>query len=214
MNTIILGVMTLASTIVLSATQSAVALLSPLSTRQEKVLAEHVLELKNREKSPFVNQVFADNILLSLHRLKNGSTSLPVDWEKIRQPFEVSFTLQPGESFAFHKNVAKEFSQPTISMNSRFFTDEGYKAVGGLGGNGVCHLASLITWVASDSGLEVVAKTRHNFAPVPGVPEQFGTSIRSQSPVQNLYIENNQEFPVVFRFEADPQVIVLKILQG
>ncbi|NIO20081.1 MAG: hypothetical protein GTN76_04890, partial [Candidatus Aenigmarchaeota archaeon] len=93
--------------------------------------------------------------LLSLHYLK-GDVELPVNWGEVREPFVVSFTLQPGEIFAFHDNVLDEYVNPKVTMNSEFMTDEGYKSVWGLGGNGICHLASLMNWVAVEAGLEVV----------------------------------------------------------
>lgn len=221
MTNLIASLMIFVSTTVMPAAASAMPLLSPIPViHQEMVLAEHQLDLTNRLPNPYGNQGFADNILLALHYLK-GDVELPVDWEKIREPFEVSFTLQPGETFAFHGNVLPEFADPAVTMNSRFFIEEGYKSIAGLGGNGVCHLASLINWVASEvyppaggPGLEVVAKANHNFAPVPGVPREYGTSIRSQSPTQNLYIKNTFDYPVTFEFAIDAQTVVLKILRG
>jgi len=98
-------------------------------------------------------------------------------------------------------------------MNSKFYIEEGYKAIGGLGGNGVCHLASLINWVGSEAGLEVIALASHSFAPVLGVPKKYGTSIRSQSKNQNLYIRNNFDYPVAFVFSTDDEEVSLKIAQ-
>lgn len=180
------------------------------------LITEKHLDLTTRERNSQINQGFADNILLALHYLKGESFSQKVDWEKIREPFAVSFTLLPGEVFAFHGNVLPEFTppegEPKITMNSRFFTDEGYKSVASLGGNGVCHLASLINWAAQDAGLEVTARANHNFAPVPGVPREHGTSIKSQSPNQNLYVKNNKGSSVVFEFTAEINRIDLRII--
>lgn len=187
---------------------------APAPIRQEVVLAQQALDLTTREPGAFANEVFSDNILLALHYLKGDIGSLPLDWEEIRQSFAVSFVLEPGETFAFHDNVLPEFPPPAMTFNSRFFIEEGYRSVGGLGGNGVCHLASQINWVASGAGLEVTARASHDFAPVPGVPKENGTSIRSQQASQNLYIKNDFDFPVIFIFEVDSQIINLKILQG
>lgn len=214
----IFGLITLISTTVLPtfATASAGKPVSVLVEQKTEILAEHELDLTNRllaspQGGPveYGSQVFADNILLSLHYLK-GDVEQPLDWNKIREPFEVSFTLEPGEVFAFHSNSLPEF-EPSVTMNSRFFMEEGYKSLAGLGGNGVCHLASLLNWTASNAGLEVTALANHSFAPVPGVPKEFGTSIRSQSPNQNLYIKNGFEVPVEFEFGADSQYVVLTI---
>lgn len=100
---------------------------------------------------------------------------------------------------------------------TRYIYDEGYQAVGGLTGNGVCHLASLLNWVAQEAGLEVKSPVNHNFAPVPGVPKKYGASIRylpkgGNSQNQNLYFKNNSPFTVEFVFTADNQKVDLKIL--
>lgn len=195
----ILALAVLVSTIVLPVSQSAAPLLSPipehlLFSNQETVLAEHFLDLSQRDEVKIVNQVFTYNILLAIDYLG-----------------EESFTLQPGEVFAFHANVLDEFTEPKVTMNSKFFIEEGYKSIGGLGGNGVCHLASLLNWVAAEAGLEVVAPANHSFASIPGVPKEYGTSIRSQSPNQNLYIRNNFDYSVSFSFKIVGELVFLRI---
>lgn len=238
----ILALATLISTIVLPASgagkltsQSTRPLLSPvpeyLLFSHQEVLAEHSLDLTIRDENPKANQGFVDNILLALHYLKGDVGGPKIDWEKARAPFEASFTLQPGEVFAFHDNVLPEFANSVITMNSEFMTYEGYKSIWGLGGNGVCHLASLMNWVASEArfdsslasrrsgssarraGLEVIAPNGHNFAPIPGMPKKYGTSIRSQSPNQNLYIINNFDYPVTFVFNVDSREVNLEIIK-
>ncbi len=179
---------------------------------EPKILAEHDLDLTNRLPGEYGNQVFTDNILLSLHYLK-GDVERPLDWDKIREPFEVSFTLQPGEVFAFHGNSLVGL-HPVITMNSRFFMEEGYRSLAGLGGNGVCHLASLINWTAYEAGLEVFAPVGHDFFPISGIPKEFGVSIKSQDPRQNLYIRNNKDISLVFEFRINDQSINLKIIEG
>lgn len=238
----ILVLITLASSTLLGVSEVTGPLVSPLpDTKPQKVvvLASHSLDLTTRQPNSYANLVFADNILLALHYLKGDVENLKleakksgpanIDWEAVRQPFEVSFTLKPGEIFAFHQNVLPEFDPssggPIVTMNSRFLIEEGYKSVGGLGGNGVCHLASLINWVASEArlaedgeskraGLKATSMVDHNFAPVPGVPSEYGASIRSQNPTQNLYIKNNFDFPVEFEFKNDEETIILTILNG
>lgn len=192
-------------------------LLSPVPEVQ--VLAEESLDLETRWPVEFVNQGFTDNILLSLHYLKGESFGRgEVNWEAVRSPFKVSFTLLPGEVFAFHENVLPQFANPAVTMNSHFVTGEGYRAVNGLGGNGVCHLASFINWAASGAGLEVVANVNHNYAPVAGVPRENGTSIRyaeigHNAQNQNLYIENNFDYPVRFEFRVDSREVNLQIIK-
>ncbi|MCJ7792598.1 MAG: VanW family protein [Candidatus Marinimicrobia bacterium] len=212
----ILALVTLFSTTILPASESATTLLSPLPDylqyQEKQILAEESLDLTSREPNPDANQGYTDNILLALHYL-NGEVMLPVDWEEVRKPFEVSFVLQPGEIFAFHENVLPEFAHPAVTMNSEFLTTEGYKSVWGLGGNGVCHLASLMNWVANEAGLEVISKANHSFALIPGISQEYGTSIRSQSSSQNLYIINSLDQPVSFWFKTDSQWLTLEISQ-
>lgn len=221
----LLALATIVSTLVLPASPSAQVLLSPIPKHllvtniKEQVLAEHSLDLTLRDQDTRANQGFGDNILLALHYLKGDPPAGgQVNWEKIRAPFETSFTLQSGEIFAFHDNVLPEFSPPAggplVTMNSEFLTTEGYKSVWGLGGNGVCHLASLMNWMASEGGLMVVAPNKHNFALIPGVPREYGTSIRSQSANQNLYIRNNFAYPVTFVFKTNNREVDLKIVKG
>ena len=212
----LLALVTIVSTVILPASESATPLLSPLPDylqyQNQKILVEENLDLTVREPSLEANQGYTDNILLALHYLKSEET-LPIDWEEVRKPFEVSFVLQPGESFAFHENVLPEFARPAVTMNSEFLTTEGYKSVWGLGGNGVCHLASLMNWVASEAGLKVVAKANHSFALIPGISQEYGTSIRSQSSSQNLYIINSLDQSMSFWFKTDSQRLTLKISQ-
>lgn len=180
-------------------------------------VAEKSLDLTTRYPDPWVNGVFRDNILLTLHFLAGDVKEKP-DWEKIRQPFEVSFTLAPGEIFAFHENVLPEFEDRVVKTTGAHFNwQDGFKSDGWLTGDGVCHLASLMNWVASEAGLRVVAHVNHDFLPVPGVPREYGTSIfwlpsggwRSQN--QNLYIENTFDYPIKFTFEITPDKVVLTL---
>lgn len=175
-------------------------------------LSEKTLDLTVREKSPNINQGFTDNILLAIHYLNGEKFNRKgVEWNKIREPLTVTFVLQPGESFAFHRNTLPGFNDPKVSIDSKFIVGEGYKSVAGLGGNGVCHLASLINWTAQEAGLEVISPVNHNFFPIAGIPQEFGTSIHSASPSQNLYIRNNQPKPVTFAFKSDSSRVSLTI---
>lgn len=218
----LLALVTLVSSAIPTVTASA-PLITPhyeVYQAQSQVVFERKLDLTDRlPDNEYGNQIFADNILLALHYLKNDVQNPQIDWEKTREPFKVSFTLNPGQMFAFHKNVAPEYIDSVVkTMNSRFYTDEGYKSFGGLGGNGVCHLASLINWVASEAGLEVISPVDHNFFPIPGVPKTYGTSIRyapegGNSQNQNLYVKNNLDVLVTFVFEAHSNSVDLKVLK-
>lgn len=194
---------------------------------QENLLANHSLDLSMRHEKPSINEIFKDNILLSLHYLNKEKPLFydrklhknTVDWQEINKPFEVSFSLKPNEVFAFHANVLKEYEQNLVyTMNSVFGYEEGYKTSGSLYGDGVCHLASLINWTSIDAGLETKAFVDHNFSIVAGVPKKYGTSISyskkgNNSQNQNLYIRNIFAFPVEFRFKANSEIVELKIIK-
>ena len=151
-----------------------------------QVLSSEIMDLNNRYSVASISNGFKENILIALKYLG------------------LEIRLKPNEVFAFHdKGILPEFKESEIiTQESDFTTNYGYKVVAGLGGNGVCHLASFMNWVASEAGLEVVAPTNHNFATIPGIDKKYGTSIstRNSPERQNLYIRNNFDFPVEFRF--------------
>lgn len=189
-----------------------------LMTAQVRVvnspLARESLDLKTRSPFPSVNEGFGDNILLSLHYLNGEKFSAGnVNWEEIRKPFKTSFVLNPEQTFAFHDLTLPQYQNPAVTMNSKFSMKDGYKFVAGLPGSGVCHLATLMTWVAKEAGLEVTALANHDFAPVKGVERKYGTSIKSFSPTQNLYIKNTTGAPLVFEFMASEDSVVFSILK-
>lgn len=171
-------------------------------------LSQHEFSLNNRYKNPYVNGVFRDNVLLTL-KYTTGTTINPksIDWAALNRPFVYKMNLAPGEVFAFHDDVLPQYSGKTIkTTNAHFNFQEGFKSDGYLVGDGVCHLASLLYWVAKDAGLSAYAPTNHNFAPVPEVPSQYGVSIYNypgksySNRLQNLYITNNLDNDVIFEF--------------
>lgn len=184
---------------------------TPISTTAQ--LAYHEFSLNDRYSNTFVNNVFKDNILLTIDYAANQKIDpANIDWTKIEKPFKYTITLKPGETFAFHQDVLSQYNgKVTKTTNSDFSSDQGFKSDGYLIGDGVCHLASLLYWVAKDAGLDALAPTRHDFAPVPDVPKEFGTSIyklgdKSQTnELQNLYITNNKNKDVAFVFNYDGQ---------
>lgn len=197
------------------------------AAQNQEVLAEVSFDLTKRWENESVSQGFSDNILLGLHYLKyvqnvskNGEIHSynDINWDAVNQDFSIEFTLDRGETFAFHKNVLPAYKgKVTRTMGSEFVTNQGYKVVAGLGGNGVCHLASLMTWAATEAGLEVEAKVDHNFAPIEGVPQEYWTSIRylpsgGNSQNQNLYITNTREEPVTFAFTKLGNELKLTVL--
>ncbi len=179
------------------------------AVNQPQLLAEHTMSLENRYPVESVNSVFKDNILLNMEYLrediKKGDT---VDWEKTRKPFHYSFTLEPGKTFAYHNIVLDQYSGKVVkTTNAHFGASEGFVSDGYLVGDGVCHLASLINWVSKDAQLDSNAPTNHDFANIPDVPKEYGTSIYSSGSAsdasQNLYVTNNQDETVEFDFDFD-----------
>jgi len=193
------------------------------SQPQETILAKRTLDLTKRNPIKEVNEIFRDNILLILHYLKGDEKEMldedgSVKWEEVKRPFEVDFTLSPGETFAFHDKFLAEFEgkvKKTIPVGYR--RDEGFEVVDGLFGNGVCHLATLANWVASEAGLKTVALVNHDFFPVPEIPREYGVSIYytgdRDARRQNLYITNDFDFPVEFKFLVNREKVELKIIK-
>jgi hypothetical protein len=193
------------------------------------LLAQKELDLATRQKDRYVNEVFADNILLYLHYLKGNvdatankqlatTNQKAMDFEKVREPFSFSFTLTPGEVFTFHPDSLPEFQdKPKKTAFTTFKSTEGYRFVAGLWANGVCHIASLINWATQEAGLKVTAKVNHDFASIPGVPREFGTAIyyTDNTPTanqsQNLYVENTYTFPVTLNFTVTDTKVILTV---
>lgn len=169
------------------------------------VLASHTMSMNDRYDNAFVNQVFKDNILLAMNYMDGSVKSkADIDWGKVEAPFHYQFTLNPGQEFAFHDGVLPNYSKNiAVTTNSHFDWNEGYKYDGDLTGDGVCHLASLIYWVAKDAGLDAYAPSNHNFAKINDVPKEYGVAIESPSPLGNLYIINNKAKAVTFVFDYD-----------
>lgn len=172
------------------------------------VLGGEAFSLEKRYADTFVNGVFKDNILLTLYYMRGMPITNTPNWTDVEKPFTYSFTLKPGEVFAFHEDVLPEFDGHVVkTTNSHFGAQEGFKSDGYLVADGVCHLASLIHEAAAKSGLKVVSPTNHNFAIIPEVPREFGTAIyfmpgeKSANALQNLYIENNKDKPVEIVFD-------------
>ncbi|MCL5438660.1 MAG: hypothetical protein M1268_01585 [Patescibacteria group bacterium] len=232
----IIGLITLISVIITPVPEQPILYLQPQQNVLVDVLAEHSMDLRNRIEDKYENEVFSDNIILALHYFKGDANNFKIDksktgpqnieWEKIREPFSFSFELKPDEVFAFHRNISRDYLNSNIkTVGSRYNFEDGYKAVAGLSGNGVCHLASFINWTAQDvplidgKKLKVTAKVSHDFAEIPGVPQEFGTSIfyspfgAGNSQNQNLYIKNTFPKPLKFTFSVKKEKVDLKILE-
>lgn len=183
-------------------------------------LAQKSMSLEKRYNNEFVNNVFKDNILLSLNYM-DGEVGGKNDivWSDVEKPKNYSFTLKPGESFAFHDQILPEYDKSVVkTTNAHFNFQDGFKSDGYLTGDGVCHLASLIYWAAKDAGLSAYAPTNHNFAKINEVPKEYGVSIYAlpgafeTSARQNLYITDNLDSPVTFVFNYDGENLSVNVL--
>lgn len=178
------------------------SLFSPASPDQV-VLSSYDMSLANRQPVAYVNDVFRFNIL---HTLDLMGT--------------YQFTLQPGQTFAFHEDVYDKY-QGTLVQTTRahFNYADGFKSDGYLVGDGVCHLASLMNMVAQKAGLLVEVPANHNFAEIPDIPREYGVSIYyypgrpTANARQNLYITNNKNYPVQFKFAYINDKLKLRIVE-
>ncbi|KKR73946.1 MAG: hypothetical protein UU16_C0009G0016 [Candidatus Woesebacteria bacterium GW2011_GWA2_40_7] len=143
-----------------------------------------------------------------------------ISWPEVGKPFQTQFTLKPGEGFAFHDQVLPEYAKSVVkTTNAHFNSDDGFKSDGYLVGDGVCHLASFIYWVAKDAGLASLSLARHDFAKINDVPREYGVSIRfmpgafANSSRQNLYIVNNKEVPITFTFDYNGSELTVSVLE-
>lgn len=188
---------------------------------QKALLANRNIRLDTRYPNAQVNKVFKSNILLTLSYISGRKNSDgPVFWENLEQNSLIEFTLNPGQTFAFHDDVLSKY-QGLVSKTTgaHFNYEDGFLSDGYLMGDGVCHLASLMNWAARDAGLLVESPTNHNFANIPEIPREYGTSIyfdpknSYSSEMQNLYITNNQDYPVTFRFKYSQDSLELSVLK-
>ena len=176
-----------------------------------EVLAAHEFSLENRYDNEFVAGVFKDNILLTLRYLDNPAlTKAEINWEEVEKPFHTEFTLEPGQEFAFHDKTLADYSKNVVkTANAHYNGAEGFKSDGYLIGDGVCHLASLMYWVAKDAGLTAYSPSNHNFAKINDVPKEYGVAILSPNPLGHLYIINSLDQPVTFNFDFDGENLVV-----
>ncbi|MGH7246308.1 MAG: VanW family protein [Candidatus Levyibacteriota bacterium] len=191
---------------------------TPVVVTATHTLAAHAFSLEDRYGNSFVNNVFKDNILLAVTYATNKHVSAQeINWKQIENPFHKTIALKPGETFAFHDDVLPQYNgKVEKTTNAHFDSQEGFKSDGYLVGDGVCHLASLLYWVAKDAGLAALAPTRHDFAPVPDVPREYGVSIYdnafakgSSNELQNLYITNNKNKTIVFDFDYNGKNLII-----
>ncbi|MFZ2202541.1 MAG: VanW family protein [Microgenomates group bacterium] len=177
--------------------------------KENVVLSEKEFSLENRYAVKSVNDIMKKNILLNLAYLNGTVTKKSdIDWDQVTSPFHFEKTLKVGETFAYHTNVRKEYTDKvTFTTNSNFNAADGYLSDGYLFGDGVCHLASLINWAALEAGLEtIVPKDHRSVGPIPQVPDEYGVSIYKNQSVganNNLYVTNTKTVPVTLHFDYD-----------
>lgn len=189
----------------------------PLISPLEKPLATHEMSLEKR-----YYPVQKENILLNLAYLDGRvSKKQDINWNELQKPFEYQFSLEPRQTFAFHDDLLPEYQGKVArTTNAHFNAEEGFKSYGYLFGDGVCHLASLIYWVAKDAGLEAVAPANHNFMAIPEISREYGVSIYSNlfikgsNAKQNLYITNNKDRAISFKFEYDGVNLKASVLEN
>lgn len=180
------------------------------------------MSLDNRYGYDAPENVYKDNILLNLAYMSGEVTSKDdIDWDKIRRPFTLQFSLEPGQRFAYHDVIASEYKDNVaVTTHTNFGAGDGYKFADGLYGMGVCHLASLIHKAALSAGVESIAPSKHDFFVIPEISKEYGVAIYSSpdapeaSAKQNLYIKNNLNTKVDFRFDFDGDNLKVSILKS
>jgi len=189
------------------------------ATEKKELLAEKNMPMNDRYPIVSVSDVFKDNILLTLGYMSGKvHNASDVHWDALHKPTSYTFTLQPGEVFAFHDNVLPEFAgKKIITTNAHFNAAEGFLSDGLYYGDGVCHFASLLNWAARDAGLKVTAPTNHNFAKIADIAPEYGTAIyyaqgeASTNEQQNLYIENTLNTPVEFVLKYENNTLTASV---
>src|ERR1700690_1828229 len=91
-------------------------------------LASRSFSLDDRYGNSFVNDVFKDNILLTMNYMDGTvKTKSDVNWDQIEKPFTYQFTLQPGEEFAFHDQTDPRYATNVVkTTNAHYDFDEGF----------------------------------------------------------------------------------------
>lgn len=186
-----------------------------------RVLAERSFSMEKRYDNKFVNDVFKDNILLTLAYMDSKVTkAADINWEALEKPQEFSLTLKPGEVFTFHEDVLLQYQGKTIkTTNAHFNAQDGFKTDGLYYGDGVCHIASLIYWTAKEAGLAAYRPARHDFAVINEIPADFGVSIyympgnTNANANQNLYVENDKQSDIQFVFNYDGTNLSVRIIE-
>ncbi len=187
-----------------------------------QIMASRQFSLANRYRVESVNEVMKKNILLSLAYL-DGSVNEKTDinWNEIVADKTTTFTLKPGETFAFHEDVLPEYKDSLVlTTKSIFGPGQGYLTDGYLYGDGVCHIASFMNWVAQDAGLKVyVPKDHRSVGPINEVPEKYGVSIyidptKGIGERNNLYVTNTLDTAIEFVFKYENEQLTVSVVRS
>lgn len=192
-----------------------------ISLSGEQVLTTQEMDLSKRHAVPFVNEVFKDNILLTMNYLDGRVTKKEdINFDEVRKPFTYQFKLEPGQTFAFHGDVLPEYEKGlTLTTKANFNAQQGFKFSGLMYGDGVCHLASLIYKAAKQAGLDAYTPANHNFATIPQIEKEYGSAIyfmpgsKGANARQNLYVTNNKDSAVTFKFNYQDDILGVTISQ-
>ncbi len=184
-------------------------------------LAQEQISLEKRYDNAYVNNVFKDNILLNVAYLDGKvKKKEDINWDEIRKPINYKFTLKPKETFAFHSDILPQYENTVVkTTNANFNFDDGFKSDGYLTGDGVCHFASLIYWSAKKAGLDAYAPTNHDFHQIPEIAKEYGVAIfkspdnSTANAMQNLYVTNNKNNPIVFNLEYKNNELIISIFE-
>lgn len=190
---------------------TASAILKAEAVYAQTELSSRTMSLNNRFGYDLPENAYKDNILLNLAYIHGSvKTKSDINWDNLKQAKTIEMTLEPGQMFAYHDLIDPKYKGENIkTVHTNFGAGDGYKFSDGLYGMGVCHLASLMHWAALDAGLESIAPTNHDFFAIPEVPKEYGVAIYSSpdsisaSEKQNLYIKNNFDSKVIFKFDFD-----------
>jgi hypothetical protein len=200
---------------------TASAQLKTEASQAQTILGSRSMSLNMRYGYDVPENVYKDNILLNLAYLSGTVKSKnDINWDALKQPTSIKFTLKPGERFAYHDLIDPQYQDNVVvTAHTNFGAGDGYKFEGGLYGMGVCHLASLIHWAALDAGLESIAPSNHDFYAIPEIPKEYGVAIYaspdavSSSVRQNLYIKNTLDSEITFKFDFDGNNLKVSVIK-
>lgn len=186
-----------------------------------KQLATEKISLEKRYEDKYVNDIFKDNILLNISYLAGKVTKKEdVKWSEVEKPISYKFTLLPNKTFAFHGDILDKYKNSVAkTTNANFNFDDGFKSDGYLAGDGVCHLASLIYWVSKEAGLDAYAPANHDFRQIPEISKEYGVAIYKMpgqvgsNAMQNLYVTNNRNKPIIFEFAYNNKLLKISVFE-